>query len=189
MHWGIIKNNEDLARFLGFSHSFQTSLYWSDLHPHHSTTDWQCFLGLILQPYSSFQERGLDYSHRYFCLQWSTVHIAALILSLFSWWIELLICLHCDGMQPQPYPAYHLFAVTLYSKVKTDFFLDKFTKLRKVTFSFVMSASHSACLSTWNNSIPTGQIFMKFGTWVFFENLSSSLKYDKSNWYFTWRPL
>jgi len=26
--------------------------------------------------------------------------------------------------------------------------------------------------SAWNNSIPTGQIFMKFGFWVSFEKLS-----------------
>ena len=41
------------------------------------------------------------------------------------------------------------------------------------------------------NSIPTGRIFLKFDTWVFFENLSRkfvSSKYDKNNGYFTWRP-
>jgi hypothetical protein len=110
--------------------------------------------------YSSFQERGLDYSHRYFCLQWSTVHIAACFHFLDEF--ELLICLHRDSIQPQPYPAYHLFAVTVYSKVKTNFFLYTFTKLRKATFSYVMSASHPAHLSTWNNSTPTGRIVMKF---------------------------
>jgi hypothetical protein len=129
----------------------------------------------ILQPYSSFQERGLDYAHRYFCLQWSTVHIGALILSSFSWWIELLICLHCDGIQPQLHPAYHLFAVTVDSKVKTDFF--------------------ETCSQNWENQLlalsclplilplcphgttqPAGRIFMKFGIWVLFENLSSFIK-------------
>jgi hypothetical protein len=38
-------------------------------------------------------------------------------------------------------------------------FLGTFAKLRKATISFVMSA----CLSAWNNSAPTGRIFIKFG--------------------------
>jgi hypothetical protein len=37
-------------------------------------------------------------------------------------------------------------------------FLGAFAKLRKGTVSFVMSVS----LSAWNNSTPTGRIFMKF---------------------------
>ena len=37
-------------------------------------------------------------------------------------------------------------------------FLDVFTKLRKVTISFIMSVSPSP----WNNLAPTGRIFMKF---------------------------
>jgi hypothetical protein len=41
-------------------------------------------------------------------------------------------------------------------------------KLRKANISFVMSV----CSSAWNNSAPTGRIFMKFGIWVFFEDLS-----------------
>jgi len=38
-------------------------------------------------------------------------------------------------------------------------------KLRKATVGFVMSVR----LSAWKNSAPTGQIFMKFDIWVFFE--------------------
>jgi hypothetical protein len=37
-------------------------------------------------------------------------------------------------------------------------FLGVFAKLRKVTISFVMSFR----LSAWNNSAPTGRIFVKF---------------------------
>jgi hypothetical protein len=55
------------------------------------------------------------------------------------------------------------YLLSLFTEVKTDFFLDKFAKLRKATFSFVMSASHSARLSTWNSLTPTGRIFMKCG--------------------------
>ena len=35
----------------------------------------------------------------------------------------------------------------------------------------------SARTPAWNNSPPTGRIFMKFGIWVFFENLSRKLKF------------
>ena len=47
-----------------------------------------------------------------------------------------------------------------------------FAKLRKAIISF-MSVRPSA----WNNSAPTGQIFMKFGIWVFFENLWIKFKF------------
>ena len=32
-------------------------------------------------------------------------------------------------------------------------------------------------LSAWNNSAPTGRIFMKFDIWVFFETLSRKFKF------------
>jgi hypothetical protein len=35
-----------------------------------------------------------------------------------------------------------------------------------------------ACLSAWNNSAPTGRIFMKFDIWGFFANLSWKFKFD-----------
>jgi hypothetical protein len=41
-----------------------------------------------------------------------------------------------------------------------------FAKLRKATISFVMSV----CPSEWNNSAPSGRIFMKFYISVFFES-------------------
>ena len=47
-------------------------------------------------------------------------------------------------------------------------------------------------LSSWNNSDPTGRIFMKFYVWVFFENLLIniiSLSADKTNGCFMWRPI
>ena len=36
----------------------------------------------------------------------------------------------------------------------------------------------SSCPSAWDSSAPTWQIFMKFGLWVFFENLSRLLSFD-----------
>jgi hypothetical protein len=50
-------------------------------------------------------------------------------------------------------------------------FLGAFEELRKATNSFVMSVR----LSAWNNSAPTGRIFMIF--WVFFYNLSRRCKF------------
>jgi hypothetical protein len=61
-------------------------------------------------------------------------------------------------------------------------------KLRKVTFSFVMSVCLS--VSSWSDSTPTWQIFMK----VYIEDFSkihlensSSIKLDKNNRHSTWR--
>ena len=46
--------------------------------------------------------------------------------------------------------------------------------------------------SAWNNSAPTGWIFMKFYIWDFFlnsfEKIQVWIKYDNNNGYFTWRP-
>ena len=53
-----------------------------------------------------------------------------------------------------------------------------------------MSVCLSVCPSAWNNSAPTGRIFMKFDIWVLFEiveKIQVSLKSDKNNGYFTWR--
>jgi len=52
--------------------------------------------------------------------------------------------------------------------VSFSLFLGAFEKLRRATISFVMSARPSSAL---NYSGPTGQIFMKFDIWVFFENM------------------
>jgi len=43
-------------------------------------------------------------------------------------------------------------------------FLGMFEKVQKVTVSFIMSVHPS----TWNNLVPTGQIFVKFNIDVFF---------------------
>jgi hypothetical protein len=68
-------------------------------------------------------------------------------------------------------------------------FLGAFAELWKATVSLVMTV----CPSEWYNSAPTGRIFMKFDIGVYFENLlrkiQVSLKSDKINGYFTWRPM
>ena len=60
-------------------------------------------------------------------------------------------------------------------------------KLRKATIGFVVNV----LLSAWNNSAPTGRIFMKFDIWVFSETLSRKtrfIKSSKNNVYCTRRP-
>jgi len=75
-------------------------------------------------------------------------------------------------------------------------FLGAFTKLRKVTITFIMSVplfvSLSVRLPAWNNSAPTRRIFMTFILSIFrkyAQKIQVSLKSDKENRYFTWRPI
>jgi hypothetical protein len=70
-----------------------------------------------------------------------------------------------------------------------------FRRVRKIAKSDY-SLRHvclSVCLSAWNNSAPTGRIFMEFDIWVFFEKslkkIQVSLKSDKNNGKLTWRPM
>jgi hypothetical protein len=54
-------------------------------------------------------------------------------------------------------------------------------KIVKATFDFILSVYPS----TWNNSAPTGQIFMKFDFEYFLksiEKIQVSLKFDKNDW-------
>ena len=47
----------------------------------------------------------------------------------------------------------------------------------KLFFSFTISFITSVCPSVWNNSAPTGRIFVKFCIECLFENLSRKFKY------------
>ena len=76
----------------------------------------------------------------------------------------------------------------------TSFFLTSFAGLPKDTVSFLhICLCLSVRPSTWNNSAPTGRIFMKFDIWLFFrksvDKIQVSLKSGKNNRYFTWRPI
>jgi len=66
-------------------------------------------------------------------------------------------------------------------------FLGAIAKLQRTTISFVMSV----CLPAWNNSAPTGWIFMTFDSSVFSETsvdtIQVSLKSGNNNKYFTRR--
>jgi len=58
-----------------------------------------------------------------------------------------------------------------------DYFLCVFAKLRKTPMRLVMSVCPSVLLFAWNNSAPTGRIFMKFDIWIFFADLSRDFKF------------
>jgi hypothetical protein len=61
---------------------------------------------------------------------------------------------------------------------KWKLFLGVFAKLQNVTIGYVMSVCPSAvCPPVWNNSAATGQIFVKFDIWLFFENMSRNVKF------------
>jgi len=64
--------------------------------------------------------------------------------------------------------------------------------LLKATISFVMSVCPSSLFAR-DNTASTRRIFIKFDIWVifrkFFEKIQVSLKTDKHNWYFTWKPI
>jgi len=79
-------------------------------------------------------------------------------------------------------------------KLRLHLFLilsDTFAKLRKATISVVFICL-SVRLSPRKNSAPNGHL-MKFDIWVFLgksiRKIQLSLKYDKNNRHFTWRPV
>jgi hypothetical protein len=59
-------------------------------------------------------------------------------------------------------------------KIKSPF-LGAFSKLRKATASFVMPL----CPSAWNNSAPTGRIFMKFDIDYFLKICPENSSFNK----------
>ena len=87
---------------------------------------------------------------------------------------------HAACRDNQFYPDLLLVKCAMMAKKQ---FSDAFSKLLKATVSFM-----SVCLSAWNNSAPTGRIFMKFDITNFLEKpvekIQVSLKSDKNNGYF-----
>jgi len=65
---------------------------------------------------------------------------------------------HSINLLPLPFTNRHVFS---------SVFSGALTRLRKASTNFVMSVR----LSTWNNSAPTGPIFVKFDIWVFFKKI------------------
>jgi hypothetical protein len=57
-------------------------------------------------------------------------------------------------------------------------FLGSFEKLRKATISFVMFLCPSVLMK--KNSVSDGRIFIKFGIWIYFENLSRKVKFNEN---------
>ena len=68
-------------------------------------------------------------------------------------------------------------------------FLVTLAKVVKATSTLCVCVCLSVCPSAWNNSAPTGRIFMKFDIKSIFrksvEKIRVSLKSDKNNGYFT----
>jgi len=72
-------------------------------------------------------------------------------------------------------------------------FLGAIAKLRNATVKIFTPVCPSVRQPAWNNSAPTGRIFMKFYISVFLENLLRKFKFslqsDRNNGWFTWRPV
>jgi len=71
-------------------------------------------------------------------------------------------------------PIYNVISFQIKETLILKKSIGTFAKLRKATFSFIMSVR----LSAWNTSPPTGRIFLKYGICGFFENLSRKFKSD-----------
>jgi hypothetical protein len=56
-------------------------------------------------------------------------------------------------------------------------FLSALAELRKATVSFFRSVCLTVHSFTWNNSAPSGRIFMQVDNWLLFENLSRIYKF------------
>jgi hypothetical protein len=92
----------------------------------------------------------------------------------------------------------HYHSITGRSTVKSIFItkLTVFRRVHKIAKRLLASSCLSVCPSVgpsaWNNSAPTGQIFIKFYMWYFpklRQRKPGSLKFDKNNWCFIWRPM
>ena len=74
---------------------------------------------------------------------------------------------------------------TLTSNVLRNSCISKFSMIRSLwknvkSNSLLCHVCLSVCLSMWNNLTPTGQIFIKFDIWIFFEDLSRNFKFHSS---------
>jgi hypothetical protein len=72
-----------------------------------------------------------------------------------------------------PHHGFNLCCLNIYNSA----FSGVFRKIVKSDFSFVMSVCPSFRPSAWSNWAPTGQIFITFDIWVFFENMSTKFKF------------
>jgi hypothetical protein len=61
--------------------------------------------------------------------------------------------------------------------VRQFYILRSFANLRSASVSIIMSVRPFARPPEWNNSAPTGRIFMKFYTGIFFENPHRKFKF------------
>ena len=128
--------------------------------------------------------------------------IVFIVSWLFSGWVYGLavwfssLCVNTHMLRRISFYVY--WYSTMYMRCNSlKSFLGTFTKLWKATTSLVTSVRPPVCMSVypsaWKNLAPTGQIFMKFDVWVFFQKSDSTmqvlLKSDKNDWCCTWRRL
>ena len=114
----------------------------------------------------------------------SAVEICSGLLVRWRWETIMISLFRNVGCQSPSDVESHL--VRTQRHFLEQFFLGAFAKLGKKR---ILSSS---CLSVCPHGRPTGCILMKFDILVFFDNLSKfkvSLKPDKNNGHFTWRPI
>ena len=72
-----------------------------------------------------------------------------------------------------------LFARFLCSQLSREFLVQSvFRRIHKIAKKRLLGSTRSSVLlSTWNNSAPTGWIFMTFDIWIFSEILSRKFKF------------
>jgi hypothetical protein len=56
-------------------------------------------------------------------------------------------------------PIYSVISVQIKETLILKSFMGTFAKLRKATFSFIISVRQAVCLTAWKNSAPSGLIF------------------------------
>ena len=101
------------------------------------------------------------------------------------WLLEKLICLETlfsmlyHMLHSLSFPLICIISVKVSSSQYCTF-LGVFAKLRIATISSVMSVRPSAHPPAWNNSASNGLIITKLDIWVFFENISSNVKFDQN---------
>ena len=107
--------------------------------------------------------------------------LQSLMLITNSQYFTVLVC-----------PACHSSSANTVTSSRAPHCVKSYARLENCGKRLIASSCPSGHPCARNNQAHTGRIFMKFGIWAFFENLSTkikfSLKSDKNNRYFTWRP-
>jgi hypothetical protein len=127
-----------------------------------------CYLAHQLLPCTPLSCTPTDILHTNCYLAHQLLSCTPNVILHTNWYLahQLLSCTPTVILHTNWYLAHQLLSCTPTVLVLHNCLnvLGAFAELRKATISFVMSVRPSA----WNNLAPTGQIFMKFGIWLFF---------------------